>query len=93
MAAVQHSEISYYVDSRHVTTSPRVMARALINKLRSKKAQRASRRYIIAAVFNRWARNMWEYKYVMGSVPRSYPSYVARYLWDDNKKEVVIREP
>ena len=89
MEMVNHLMVNQIIDREHVSTSPRKLIRLVRSKLRTR-PDKDGLKYLTAAVFNRWAHNMWEYKYVMGTVPRKYPKFKARYLWDEENRKVVI---
>lgn len=65
--------------------------KTLARKMRRfKKLPRATRRYAIAAAIQHHARNLHEYNYVMGSVPRKFPKFQPRYYFNRATKETII---
>ena len=53
---------------------------------------RKARRYFIACVIKHHRRNQYDYRYVMGSVPREYPAFNERYYFNYETKEVFIND-
>lgn len=86
---VAHDNVTHLVGAYHVSEHPKKIIRAIARKMKPK-PRGAQLRYLIAAVYNAHAKNIHLYKYVMGSVPRKYPKYLARYRWDETNQTVVI---
>lgn len=94
---VEHHMIGRIVGRLHVSESPRVAARAVAEAMQGGvkgflKQPKHKRRYAIAGAIQEHARNLHNYRYVMGSVPRAYPDYKPRYFFNKETNEVTIQE-
>lgn len=105
LPAVNHPSVRRIVGACHVGESPRCVVRKVLKSLKAPKGKRKQgkkkgwrlldkihRRYAIAAAIQAHAENIWEYRYVMGSVPRSYPKFKPRYFWDADNLKVIIKK-
>lgn len=87
---VDHSTIDSIVSRMHVSASPLTVARTIRKSLKWETTPPAHRRYAIAAAIQAHARNVWEYRYMMGSVPRPYADFQPRYFFNRTTQQTII---
>lgn len=88
--AVSHTDIRRIVSRLHVRSSIFTVCREVRRALKWKTSPHMHRRYALAAAIQEHARNIWEYKYVMGSVPRKYPTFRPRYYFNRETLKTII---
>lgn len=87
--------ICHILGKHHVNTPVLEAVRIVIGKIKGGrkaflKARRTERRILIAATIQTLKRNLWEYRYVMGTVPRKYPPFQNRYWFDTEDRSILI---
>ena len=92
---VKHSEVKSIVGRIHVCTRPREAVRHVASQIKGGvkgflKQPKHKRRYLVAAAIQEHAKNLHEYRYVMGSVPRVYPEFKPRYFFNSETNETTI---
>ena len=91
LEVLSHGHVRAIVSREHVGASVLQVCRAARHALKDWRGMPPThRRYVVAAAIQAHAYNQWEYRYVMGTVPRPYPEFRPRYFFRRETSETVI---